>query len=180
MKCSYPVLLFIVFPTFLFSCSFAPINNQYEKAGTLKKDNIELKGSSTGYNIGGINTNNNLGFRVGYGITDKFDLKFRYEHLFPGEGFDDEDYFTDGALKSVNYFSIVPKLALIPERLSLLIPVSHYSFKEEVDGKENTGTINSIAPQLIYTLTNRKNKSDLSFDLKADGLFNGSAGGTYF
>ena len=177
MKSVLTFLLFFFSSCVLFSCAFAPVNNQYEKAGTLKKGNLELSGNFTGYNIGGVNTNNNLGFRAGYGVTDKFDLKVRYERLIPGDDFEEDDYFTNGDLKGVNYFSIVPKFALISEKLSLLIPISHYSFTEEVDGKENNGTLNSIAPQLIYTLTNRKNKSDLSFGLKADGLFNGDGGG---
>lgn len=82
------ISLFVALSTLLFACAFAPVNNQYEKAGTLKKGNVELSGSFTGYRAietaGSINTNNNLGFRAGLGISDKFDLKFRYERLMPG------------------------------------------------------------------------------------------------
>jgi hypothetical protein len=70
---------------------FAPVNNQYEKAGTLKKGNLELSGNYTRYSASGgggtESTNNNMGFRVGYGLSDKFDLKLRYERLSPTNGF---------------------------------------------------------------------------------------------
>ena len=181
MKFSHGVYLICLFSFFFFSCAFAPVNNQYEKAATLKQGNIELSGSFTGYSAGGVggtvSTNNNFGFRAGYGISDKVDLKFRYERLVPRDGFDSEDIFDEGNITGVNYFSIIPKFALIPEKLALLVPLSQYSFKEEVDGKENNGTMNSIAPQLIYTLTNTKNKSDFSFGIKADCLLNNNGGG---
>lgn len=186
MKSLQIVMLFSFFSLVLFSCAFAPVNNQYEKAGTLKKGNIELSGNYTRYSGSGggetISTNNNLGFRAGYGISDKFDLKLRYERLAPTNGFGldlfDEDVNddADGKIKAISYYSIVPKFALIPEKLSLLIPISHYSFQEEIEGEEN-GNLNSIAPQLIYTLSNSKNKTDFSFGLKADCLFGNGGGG---
>ncbi len=161
------------FTSFLFSCAFAPINNQYEKAGTSKKGNVELTGNFTSYNIAGggefANSNNNYGFRAGYGISDKFDIKIRYEHLAPGSGFEEDDF--GSGIKGINYISLVPKFALKPEKLSLLVPISHYSYKETIDGRETTGQFNSIAPQLIYTITNLKNKADFSFGAKADYLF---------
>ena len=163
----------------LFSCAFAPVNNQYEKAGTLKKGNLELAGSITGYSFTGggesASSNNNFGFRVGYGISDKFDLKFRYERLIPAAGFN-SDFNGDEEIKGINYFTIVPKIALIPEKLSLLVPVSHYSYKEVFNGEEVTGNLNSITPQLIYTLSNTKNKADFSFGLKGDFLFGDGSG----
>ena len=181
MKPSFTLSLFLILSILLFSCAFAPVNNQYEKAGTLKKGNLELSGNVTGYSFTGggeiAGSNNNIGFRAGYGITDRFDLKIRYERLMPGSGFDAED-FTDGdEIKGVNYFSIVPKFALVPGSLSLLVPLSHYSFKEKIDSQETISSFNSIAPQLIYTWTNEKNKVDLSFGLKADGLFGSNGGG---
>ena len=157
------------------SCAFVPINNQYEKAGTLKKGGIELSGNATANSASGggetENINNNFGFRVGYGISDRFDLKLRYERLIPSSS--DKDF------KGANYFSLVPKIALIPEKFSFLIPISHYSYKEvffEDDGEEK-GAFSSIAPQVIYTFTNPKKTTDLSLGLKADFLFGGGGGG---
>ena len=181
MKLSKNVYLICLFSFFFFSCAFAPVNNQYEKAATLKKGNLELTGSFSNYSAGGVggteSTNRNFGFRAGYGVSDKFDLKLRYERLIPSDGFGGEDVFDEGDIKAVNYFSIIPKFSLVPQKLSLLIPLSQYSYKEERDGKEIDATFNSISPQIIYTLTGAKNKSDFSFGLKADCLLGDNGGG---
>jgi hypothetical protein len=182
MKLFLSVLFVFISSILFFSCAFAPINNQYEKAGTLKEGNAEFSGSFTGYGIAGaggsLSTNNNFGFRAGYGLTDKFDLKLRYEHLITTNSFEDE--FSDGEVKGTNYFSLVPKFSLVPNKLALFVPLSHYSFKEEIDGKESKGSMNSIAPQILYTITNSKNKIDFSFGMKADYLFGDDGGGVLF
>lgn len=181
MKSSLLIGLGATLITFLFSCAFAPVNNQYEKAGTLKKGNVELSGNLTSYSASGSggseHTNTNYGFRAGIGLTDKFDLKLRYERLMPANSFGDEENFGEGDIKSVNYFSFVPKFAVIPDKLSFLVPFSYYSYKENIDGEEDEGSFSSIAPQLIYTLTNSRNTADLSFGLKADCLLGGNGGG---
>jgi hypothetical protein len=181
MKPLLTISLLFFISALLFSCAFAPVNNQYEKAGTLKKGNLELAGSFTGYTaIGGggsFNTNNNYGFRVGYGISDKFDLKLRYERLMPGGGHNSADFLNKESSKGVNYFSLVPKITLVPEKLSLLVPLSHYSFNDEFDRDKSKAGLNSIAPQLIYTFSNAKNTADFSFGLKADCFFGYGGGG---
>src|SRR6187397_2950944 len=100
MKLSQGVYLICFFSFFFFSCAFAPVNNQYEKAATLKQGNFELSGSFSEYSDGGVggteSTNRNFGFRAGYGVSDKFDLKLRYERLMPSDGFGGEDVFDEG------------------------------------------------------------------------------------
>ena len=51
MKLSLSALFVLSFSVLFFSCAFAPINNQYEKAATLKEGNTEFSGSVTGYGI---------------------------------------------------------------------------------------------------------------------------------
>lgn len=168
MKVLLSIITVITFSLCLSSCAFVPVNNQYEKAGTLKKGNIELSGNVTGNSITGVGEsaaiNNNFGFRAGYGITDKFDLKIRYERLIPTTK--NEDGF-NGA----NYISIVPKFALIPNKLSLLVPLSRYSFTDVIS--ESKSSLNSIAPNVLYTITGAKKKNDVTFGLKTDFLFGG-------
>jgi hypothetical protein len=180
MKSLLTISLYFFIAVFLFSCAFAPVNTQFEKAGTLKKNNLELTGSFSSYSIvgdgGAAKTNNNVGFRVGYGISDKFDLKLRYERLMISSDLKSEDIY-DGEFKGVNYISIIPKIAIIPKKLSLLIPVNHYSYKENFDSVKSHVSINSVAPQLIYTFTNAKNKFDFSLGLKADCFFGNGGGG---
>ena len=178
MKQRFTQLLLLFTPLYFFSCAnVAPVTNQYEKAGTLKKGNVELTGNFTGYNVVGVggseSINNNFGFRAGYGVSDKVDIKFRYERLKPSGGLEDSP-------EGVNYFSIIPKIALIPDKLSLLIPFSYYSSKQEKTADYEVYDFNSIAPQLIYTLTNKKNTTDLSFGIKADCLFAEGGGGVLF
>lgn len=179
MKTATTIISIVVISATLFSCAFAPINNQYEKAGTLKKGNIELSGNYTSYSITGdgesAKSNDNVGFRAGYGLSDKFDIKIRYERLVPAKGFEDGGF--NDEIKGINYISIVPKIALIPEKLSLLIPLSHYSYKDLYNGEVTKEKLNSIAPLLIYTISNNRNKADYSFGLKADYIF-GNDGGT--
>lgn len=164
----------------LCSCgSISPVINQYEKAGTLKKGNFEFMGNFTGYSVSGggetAGLNNNFGFRIGYGISDKVDIKLRYERLKPSTDMDYENS------NSVNYFSLVPKFALIPDKFSLVVPISHYAAKEE-DGPEGEDaySFSTITPQLIYTITNAKNTVDFTPGLKADILFAGDGGGVLF
>lgn len=174
MKFLRTILIGNVLSLCLFSCSFVPVNNQYEKAGTLKKGNLELNGNFTGNRVtvhgDAAGVNNNVGFRVGYGISDKFDLKLRYERLMPVKGIDDE-------FKGASYYSIVPKFSMVPGKLALLVPLSHYTYKENLDGTETKEILNSIAPQFLYTLTGVKKKTDLTFGLKADFLFGGDGEG---
>ncbi len=170
MKSFKTILIVALYSTGMFSCAFVPVNNQYEKAGTLKKGNMELSGNFSRNSISGDGgsegINNNIGFRVGYGVSDKFDLKIRYERLMPTRK-NEEDF------SGANYFSIVPKIALIPDQMSLLMPLSFYTFKNQFNDASTNESLTSFAPQILYTITGAKKKSDFTFGLKADFLFGG-------
>ena len=177
MKQKLIYLLLLTVPEFFLSCTLvAPVTNQYEKAATLKKGNTELMGHFTAYGGSGNGEseaiNNNFGFRFGYGLSDKVDLKFRYERLVPSDNIDDE-------ARGANYFSLIPKFSLVPDKFSLLVPISHYSAKRNdvVNGEDDFDySFSSAAPHLIYTFTGAKNKTDFSLGLKADILFTGDVG----
>src|SRR5688572_23022553 len=103
----------------IISCvSVAPVNNHFEKAGTLQKGNVELAGHYTTYNarVEGESeaANDNIGFRFGYGVSDNFDLKFRYERLIPA-------YISD-EFNGANYISVVPKFSLKKNTIAFLLP----------------------------------------------------------
>jgi len=156
------------------SCGVVPINNTFEKAGTLKKGNVEAAGNISTYSDmswtwNGNNTKyrfgiKNVGARLGIGLSDNTDLKFRYEHMVTSnlEGF-----------KSMSYFSIVPKFALTADEFSLLVPISVYNYRNDNWSNESNGTTGSIAPQLLYTFTNAKRNADLTLGVKGDVLFGG-------
>ena len=156
------------------SCGVIPINNSFEKAGTLKKGNVEAAGNissytnmswgwdggSTKYSFG----IQNIGARLGIGLSDKTDLKFRYERLVSSnlEGF-----------TSMSYYSVIPKFALTDDELSLLVPISLYKYRNENWFDETGNSTGSIAPQLLYTFTSVKKKADLTLGAKGDLLFGG-------
>jgi hypothetical protein len=154
-----------------FSCvTVAPVNAGYEKAGTLGKGNVELSGNYTHYIVSSEGEsdaiNNNYGFKAGYGLSDKFDLKLRYEKLMPVEQEPDSKF-------KVNYMSIIPKVSLVDKKLSLLVPISRYNFKDEdQDGKPIKDHSYSIAPQIIRTFTSKTNQADFSIGLKGDYIIN--------
>jgi len=157
------------------SCGVIPVNNSFEKAGTLQKGNTEVTGNISAYSNmswgwDGGSTKfgmgiKNIGARVGIGLSDKTDLKFRYERLITSnvEGF-----------TSMSYYSIIPKFALTDEEFSLLVPLSLYQYRNESWNEgSGRGTTGSIAPQLLYTFTNAKKKADLTVGVKGDLLFGG-------
>src|SRR4051812_6419016 len=168
MKIFWSSLLLIL--PFLSSCvSMLPVNSAYEKAGTLRKGNVEFSGHVTNYaakQYGRVDyIERQVGLRAGYGITDRFDLKLRYENMNFSTNY-------NGQLRGANYLSIVPKIALVPGELSLIIPFSnYYCTGKSDDGLEYKSTIRSIAPQIIYTFTAKRNRFDLSVILKSDYLF---------
>lgn len=155
------------------SCvSVAPVNNHFEKAGTLKKGNVELAGHYTTYSarVEGESeaANDNLGFRFGYGVSDNFDLKLRYERLMPA--------YVSEEFNGANYISIVPKVSLKKNAISFLLPLSYYFYKitdeNAITTKEH---VYSIAPQFLFTHTNKLNRIDLTGGVKGDFVFNGGS-----
>ena len=164
-----PILAgFLILP-FLFSCaSMLPVNSAYDKAKTLGKGNVELSGHVTSYvshQYGRVDfIERHMGLRAGLGLSERFDLKLRYEHMNFSSNF-------DGQLRQANCLSIVPKYALVPEKLALLVPFSNYYYTSKAEGEPYKSTIRSIAPQIIYTYTTNNNKCDFSVSLKSDYLF---------
>ena len=69
----------LIFPIFLSSC-FAPINLTYESAKTVSKGEFDLQGNYSRYYEPGYqedisrNINNNFGFKLGYGIKNKYTI----------------------------------------------------------------------------------------------------------
>jgi hypothetical protein len=157
----------LILTVFIFtSCStLAPVTNQYEKAGTLQRGNVEVSGNISKYvysaNEGAEDMNKNFGFKIGYGLTDKVDLKLRYEHLLPGDKLKQD-------IKRTNYISFIPKFSVAGGRMALLFPTSYYESQPGTIEDDNTVDMFSFAPQMLYTITSRKNKTDLTFGMKGD------------
>lgn len=164
----------LLIPTAIFclalaSCvSVTPVLNSYEKAGTLGRGNAEAAVSYTGYNTSAYersaHSHNNYGIRTGYGFSDRFDLKGRYERF--------TSVLRQGKREpATNYYSLIPKVALAPRFLSLSAPLSRYTYKEVIEGRSYSREVNSIASQLHFTYTVPGNKMDLTAGLKADYVY---------
>ncbi len=166
MKATLYVLLAALL---LSSCSsMLPVNSYFEKAGTLQKGVTEVSGHVTGYSVSHFDRTDKAasqyGLRIGHGITDRFDMKFRYEQ---------QTYTThfDYRLKKVQYFSFVPKYAVEPGKLALAIPFSVYYGQYEVEGNVYKKNYTSVTPWIIYTATARSKRADLSLGMKYDLVF---------
>ena len=177
MKPAFKLPLLLLAAIFLTSCSsMLPVNSYFEKAGTLQKGATEISGHATGYSVSHFErtdkVSGNYGFRVGHGVTDRLDMKFRYENQTYTSNFDNR-------LKSVQYVSFVPKFAVEQGKLAVALPISTYFTKYEIEGTTYKETYASITPWVIYTATTRSNKADLSLGMKYDLIFGGE-GNTFF
>ncbi len=133
---------FWCFPILLCSCS-APVNLSYDNGKTIPKGNLEILGSYSDYNTGeGLNWSSNYGARICYGITDNYNLKFRYERINMDYLLEDvvkipdflDDYFKDRINYDLNYFEIENKLKLRHANVSFGLPLSYYSYPEIHNG----------------------------------------------
>jgi hypothetical protein len=151
-----------------FQACVVPINTTNDTARSLGKGNVELAGSYTQYNVAAeypASVFSNVGFRAGYGLSGKFDLKLRYENMrTPEIELRDEYWFFD----RVQYLSVVPKFSLKKDKVSLSTPLSLYFLAGELDEKSETTTDFSIGPTLLYTSEIKANKIDFTAGIKSE------------
>ncbi|MFN8241574.1 MAG: hypothetical protein U0X39_12605 [Bacteroidales bacterium] len=178
------LLLFVLLPLFLTGC-FAPVNLTYDSAKTLKKGQVEVQGAYSRYSISNDSLksaliNQNYGLSLGYGVSDRYTVKFRYEYISPTVTFqkvfgDISDDFN--AMNSLSYFEINSKLALSKDKLAISLPLGGYFYN--TSGLSNsTGGLGwfSFDPRLYLTFFNTSKNFDLTISPKAHVLF-GSFGG---
>jgi hypothetical protein len=152
-------LLLIAISMLMFAC-VSPVNMTQDRAKTLGKNHLEVNASYSRYaqtdnNYSNL-TNNNYGGRIGYGLSDKVDLKARYERLVST---------TEGG-GAANYLSLISKIGLKKDQISLLIPLSAY-FDQAVF---ESGSRYTIAPEGIFTNT-MSNHVDVTAMFKTEYVF---------
>lgn len=158
--------LLIIFPIFLSSC-FAPINLSYESAKTLNKGEIDIQGNYSryyepGYDDGGLlNVNNNFGFKLGYGINDKYTIKLRYERLVMNPNYFIElfDYSYNYEIIALNYIEIDNKLQLKNPNIAFGIHFGYYGLGSQ--NKFGEG-IFSLDPRMYFTFFGSSNTFELN------------------
>lgn len=152
----FKLFSFIILSISMFSC-VVPVNTSMEGPRMLRKGQGEVTASYSRNSIGneGVSetVNNNYGLRVGYGISDKVDLKLRYVRLVTA--LEDVD---EGS--SLNYLSIAPKISIKDKVLAFNLPFGIY-FTEG----ENT---EFISPQVLLGHSFASNKVDLYLNTKLD------------
>jgi len=162
--------------------SVAPVSNSFESAKTLEKGQGDLMVSYSYASISyedenGVKqkdqTNNNFGFRIGYGITDRFDLKFRYERLVPALQEDKE------VINGINYFGINPRFAIVRNKLTAGLGLALYGYKtkESEFTDEESGSDFAISPNIAFTYPSDRN-FDITISSKLDMMTEG--GGNFW
>jgi hypothetical protein len=178
-------LILIIFISLILGGCFAPLNLSYDSAKTLDKGQIELQGAYSRYyapndSLSNTLINNNLGFSLGYGITDNYNLKFRYEYINPTVTF--QRIFgkvnkTFKVMNSLSYFEINNKLRLAKDNLAISLPLGAYVYNS-TGSNEGTGGLGwfSFDPRLYLTFFRSTGVFELTIIPKAHVLF-GKLGG---
>jgi hypothetical protein len=159
--------------------SMAPVSNSFESAKTLDKGQIDVMGNYSFAFISGKDetgarqtdhTNNNIGFRVGYGIIDRFDLKLRYERLMPVMAED------KNVLNGVNFFGLTPRYALVKNKLTAGLGLGLYTYRiKETQTTDAQSSSNfALSPGLAFTFPSDKN-FDVTIGTKIDIFTNGGS-----
>ena len=109
----------------LFSSCTAPVNLNYESARMLNKGQAEVQGGVSTYSMENQSINTNYGGKLGFGITNRYNLKLRFEAIVPPKSHLYNEF-------SWTYFEIDNKISL-NENLALSLPICFYA-SEDGDG----------------------------------------------
>lgn len=179
--------ILIILPV-LFTGCFAPVNLTYDSARTLSGGEIQVKGMYSRYyeprdnevsagdtSVYGGFLNQNFGFGVSYGISDRYSLGVRYEYLQPTATFqgtfaDIADYFN--GMNSFNYFEIDNKISLKKNKVAVSLPLGAYVFSSDNENSHRMGLgWFSFDPRLYLTFFSSSKVFEMSVIPKAHCLF---------
>ena len=126
----------------ILSYSCAPVFSDLQSAKLVGKGNFETTPNftTTSFSDEGEtdHVQNHFGVQFGYGLSNRIDLKARYEYIaIPNE---------DETLKA-NIFGIGPKISLLKDRIAAYVPVG-FAFGGDVDGIDEF----EIQPTLLFTV----------------------------
>ncbi len=122
----------------LMSC-VTPVNSVFESAKLLDKGGIELQGSYNAYYIEDLKTNDNYGFAIGYGVSDRYTIKLRYERINALDG----DFESEFSEFDTNYIEFTNKYSIWKDRVAFSIPVGIYA--------NEFLTMYQLDPRLFFT-----------------------------
>ena len=141
----------------MISGCFAPLNSVFDNATIPQKNELRIIGSYSGYygpdtEEGLVQLNNNLGFSLGYGFSDKFNLNFRYEYL--NVKYESDFWGINVAAEKVNYFGLSSKINLKKDKIALGVPVGVYFSDGEYFGV--------VLDPMLYLTLRTSNKFELN------------------
>jgi len=152
MKQRMAISLLVNLGWFLSSC--APLFSDMHSARLVGKKEFEITPgySSVGMTEPGQKTglSNFLGFQAAYGISDRVELRFRFEHSWLKRSVMEEE---DDQV-TVNVVGIGPKIRIVKDRLALFLPIG---FAE--------GLV-EFQPTLLATIPIVQNKLDFNPSVK--------------
>lgn len=132
--------------------SCAPVFSDLQSARTAGQGNVELTPSFSTVNFSSDgesdHVQNHVGLQAAYGVTDKFDLRLRYEAIWLGEELDDG---------TVNVLGLGAKYNFIEDILSLYVPIGT-GFGDEVETNDSW----QMQPTLLVTLPAVQDKLDIT------------------
>jgi hypothetical protein len=174
-------IIFIASLALLLSgCVVVPVNLSYESARMLDKGQIQLQGSYSRYNAvkdTSANLCNNFGFAAGFGISEKYSLGIRYEHLDMtpafGDIFDSEDTEEFSQIAKMNYLEINNRIQIKEDFIAIGIPAGLY-LVNEINGLEEDFTSWGYAfidPRIYFTFFAKTDVFELSIVPKAHIIF---------
>ena len=135
------ILCLLVFVAFL-SYSCAPVFSDLQSAKMVGKGNWEATPNftTTSWTDEGETDHiqNHFGAQFGYGISNRIDLRARYEFISVP---DDEEPI------KANVFGIGPKFSIIKDRIAAYIPIG-FAFGGDVDGIDEF----EVQPTLLFTI----------------------------
>jgi hypothetical protein len=152
MKIRSPHFLFLITSLILGVSlqSCAPVFSDLQSARTVGHNRAEITGSYSSVNYAedgeSDDIQNHTGFQVAYGVSEKTDLRFRYERIWFKEG-----EFDDG----VSIWGLGPKFSISPKKVAFYIPIGN-AFGE--DNNDNW----QLQPTFLFTLPLANDNIDLT------------------
>jgi hypothetical protein len=145
------VCSFILISMLLQNC--APVFSELQGARTVGKGNFELTPSYSSVSVydegDSEKVQNEIGFQGAIGLSDKVDIRARYEYVWLGDG--------DG--NNISAIGLGPKFNLIKDKLSISLPVGRAL-------GEGTSESWEFLPTVLFSLPVKKDILDINISPK--------------
>ncbi|MBN2071899.1 MAG: hypothetical protein JW814_10620 [Candidatus Krumholzibacteriota bacterium] len=121
---------------FLFAAGCAAPFSDFQSARTVGRGKAEITGHYCAASVSGEKLQDQLGVQAGMGISDRADLRVRYENINP----------VGSSIDPIGAFGFGPKWALDPDHVAFYLPVG-FAFGEHVESSKTW----EVHPTLLTT-----------------------------